>query len=122
MLKKYRFDRVPEDLQDFFKDCWGFSIGEGWEPIVFELSRKIKELDKNKKVKVLQVKEKFGGLRYYMDFYSDEMNKLISAAEKECYDTCEHCGTKEDVTTESINNWVKTLCKKCNEERHERKR
>lgn len=39
-----------------------------------------------------QVKEKFGTLRFYMDYATDEMYKLIEEAEAKSAITCELCG------------------------------
>lgn len=44
---------------------WGFSCGDGWYTIIEDLSFKITQIDKNKRVVADQVKEKFGGLRFY---------------------------------------------------------
>ena len=59
-----------------------------------------------------QVKEKFGGLRFYMSSETDEMTKLIDEAEKECNNTCETCG---EPATCTMRGWVKRVCKKCAE-------
>jgi len=94
--------------------CWGFECGNGWLNIIDELSKKITELDPD--VQAAQVKEKFGGLRFYIDGGSKEVYKLIDEAEEESYKTCEKCGTKENVS-QTKTGWVLTLCDKCKEER-----
>jgi hypothetical protein len=57
---------------------------------------------------VAQVKEKFGGLRFYVN-YSDraEMNKLIDLAEKLSFKICEECGKKGKRRGKR---WIQTLC------------
>jgi len=94
--------------------CWLFECGDGWFQIIDDLSKKITELDPD--VQAAQVKEKFGGLRFYIDGGSDKVHKLIEEAEEESYKTCEGCGTKENVS-QTKTGWVKTLCDKCKEER-----
>ena len=94
--------------------CWLFECGDGWFKPIDDLSKKITELDPT--VEATQVKEKFGGLRFYIDGGSDEVHKLIEEAEEESYKTCEKCGTKENVS-QTKTGWVKTLCDKCKEER-----
>jgi FAD/FMN-containing dehydrogenase len=42
--------------------CWGFDCGDGWEPIIRRLSAKLERAG----VVAVQVKEKFGGLRFYI--------------------------------------------------------
>ena len=50
--------------------CWGFCCDDGWEPIIRKLSEKLEkiivDMPKNNRPKAIQVKEKFGGLRFYM--------------------------------------------------------
>jgi ribosomal protein L37AE/L43A len=87
----------------------------GWLQIIDDLSRKITELDPD--VQASQVKEKFGGLRFYIDGGSDEVHKLIEEAEEESYKTCEKCGTKENVSVTKTG-WIITLCDKCSKERN----
>jgi len=57
-----------------------------------------------------QVKEKFGGLRYYMTCGSDQIYDLISEAEALSYKTCEECGNPGE---ERDTGWIKTLCTEC---------
>lgn len=72
-------------------------------------------------IEVAQVKEKFGGLRFYIGSVDSRLNDLIRAAEAASYKVCEMCGFsggewkdgiyKPLVTTEG--KWRKTLCKDC---------
>lgn len=86
-------DRIPT--------TWGsrhLSIGPGWYSIVVALDRAIAALYPD--YEVHQVKEKFGGLRYYCEHSSDPaVQTLVYAAEKLTATTCESCGTTERVTT-----------------------
>jgi len=77
---------------------WGFDVGDGWFDLLYELSEKLQPLvnDINNKYEqftfaVVQVKEKFGGLRFYVNGASDEINDLIDEYEKKSYLTCEVC-------------------------------
>ena len=56
-----------------------------------------------------QVKEKFGTLRFYMSTSSEEMEAIISAAEKRSAITCESCGKKGRVRGRR---WLYTACSK----------
>jgi hypothetical protein len=70
-------------------------VGEGWMPIVRELDRKLSEVDPNYTIE--QIKEKFGGLRYYYrcdNDKNDELYALVKEAEALCWETCEDCGAK----------------------------
>jgi hypothetical protein len=98
--------------------CWGFEIGDGWERIVRDLSQHLEFLNENTPVHVeaVQVKEKFGGLRFYVGgveggkFWADIVFALIDAAEmRSCY-TCEDCGKWG---RERPGGWIRTLCDAC---------
>lgn len=56
---------------------------------------------------VLQIKEKFGGLRFYVDG-SDKLEEMISQAEADSFKTCELCG--KPGVLRSTGSWLKTLC------------
>lgn len=58
----------------------------------------------------VQVKEKFGSLRFYMHNSTEEMEELISKAEEETSKTCEACGKPG---TERSGGWIFTLCDGC---------
>lgn len=60
--------------------------------------------------KAMQVKEKFGGLRFYMNYYVEDLEDLISEAESQSYNICEKCG-KPGKSREG--GWIVTLCDDC---------
>ena len=60
-----------------------------------------------------QVKEKFGGLRFYVNGANEEHYNYISFAENMSYRTCEKCGNPGKLYT---NGWHTTLCEKHAEE------
>ena len=94
-------------------DCGFFSIGKGWHPIVKHLIEDLIELGWDKQV--VQVKEKFGGLRFYINDGSREIHDRISEAEKLSHETCEICGEQGEMRTDI--GWYSTLCNKHYEER-----
>ena len=59
-----------------------------------------------------QVKEKFGGLRFYMTCGTDEIFNLVGEAEELSYKTCEECGKPGE---EKDTGWIRTLCDDCHE-------
>jgi hypothetical protein len=87
-------------------DSGFFSVGYGWYPIVKDLITDLIELGWNKQV--VQVKEKFGGLRFYINEGSKEIYDKISDAEKLSYETCEICGEKGEPRKDM--GWITTLC------------
>ena len=58
-------------------------------------------------VVAVQVKEKFGGLRFYVNGATEEMYNFISFAESMSYKTCEVCGSPGKTYTDG---WHQTLC------------
>jgi hypothetical protein len=63
---------------------------------------------------LVQVKEKFGALRFYINTGSDEIFKKIHSYENQSYEICETCGEKGELR---LVGWYKTLCNKHHEER-----
>ena len=92
----------------------GFEHGDGWfdilwrlcvdlEPLVTEMERA-----SGRKFEVLQVKEKFGGLRFYVNCRRNEaIRQRIGIAADESFHTCEVCGQPGTLREER---WIKTLC------------
>ena len=69
---------------------------------------KIKLDEETLKVPVaVQVKEKFGGLRFYVQAATDKHYNYISFAESMSYRTCEMCGAPGKTYTDG---WHTTLC------------
>jgi len=58
-----------------------------------------------------QVKEKFGGLRFYVEKASDQQYAVISFVESLSYKVCEKCGSMKDIGR--TQGWITTLCKNC---------
>ena len=90
---------------------FGFECGDGWFDLLWRLCEDLEKLeneiikkmkiedranalllDEEGVIKVAQVKEKFGTLRFYLDASNDEMEKRIGQAENETEKTCEECG------------------------------
>lgn len=65
----------------------------------------------------IQVKEKFGGLRFYVTGGTDKHYEMISMVEAMSYRVCEECGSMMDTTTYTMN-WHSTLCPKHGEEKY----
>jgi tRNA G26 N,N-dimethylase Trm1 len=62
-----------------------------------------------------QVKEKFGGLRFYMGGGTDSMiEEFIDQAEAQAEKTCEDCGKPGKIAGPG---WIRTLCYGCRVER-----
>jgi hypothetical protein len=94
--------------------CDFFDVQVGWYPLIKNLIDELIKLGWDKQV--TQVKEKFGGLRFYINGGSDEIYNKISEAEKLSYETCELCGNKGELRTKI--RWFTTLCDEHYEQKH----
>lgn len=121
--RKVIYDKYPR----FLEKCY-ISAGEGWFPVIDELCQKIEnvyqslspeekaEADKRGSYKGCQIKEKFGGLRFYVDGETLEIHKWIDEAEETCWAICEYCGAEGKRRNSSY--WIKTLCDACELQRN----
>jgi len=103
-------------LLTYFRKDISFDIDLGWLPLVINLHKSILELDPN--YELLQVKEKFGSLRYYVNTYSiytdigKEIHHLIYTAEESSLTICQLCANPGSLQSKSY--WpLKTLCDSC---------
>ena len=93
--------------------CFGFECGDGWFQLIWDLCESIESqlaIDLHEGFEVLQVKEKFGGLRFYTTSCSNEIYDLVDDAEEASYITCEVCGSPGESNQEG---WIRTLCDDC---------
>ncbi len=103
-----------EAIMQRIPDGWGrwISCDAGWYPVIIELDRDLAALDPD--YELHQVKEKFGGLRFYANSRNDNpehreaFNARIRQAEQVCASTCETCGAPGKLHDEFA--WLRTLC------------
>lgn len=114
---KYLFDNFsffhPETPLTQSLMAFGFECGNGWFELIKELCEKLEALDL-KDFRVLQVKEKYGGLRFYTGGVelekADEVDRLINEAEAKSLTVCEECGKPGKPNGRG---WIKTQCEIC---------
>lgn len=63
--------------------------------------------DSVKYIYIIQIKEKFGGLRFYYDGGDREIDGMVRMAESMSYRLCEVCGLPGRPNREG---WIRTLC------------
>lgn len=111
LIKKY-----PDLLNDGFHEEFYISCREGWYDIIVNMVEAIAATKVNGRI--MQIKEKFGSLRCYLDYFDNEkyheVENIIREAENEAAITCEYCGAKPAVLRTTHRVWVRTLCDKCN--------
>jgi hypothetical protein len=112
--KHFKFTRSINYIQQTNPYQYSFAIGDGWYKIVYELVSDIRVNDLKKGdwiTKATQVKEKFGGLRFYVTGTSDKNWTLIRNAEIKSFATCEETGSEVEVGTWR-HGWMQTICRK----------
>jgi hypothetical protein len=62
-------------------------------------------------LQITQIKEKFGGLRFYYDGGDDRIQGMVDLAETLSYQICERCGSTKNV--QQTTGWITTLCEDC---------
>jgi len=105
----FRRDDIKSSLM-----CFGFEVGDGWFDLLKELILQIKEEKPAPDFEVAQVKEKFGGLRFYAHGGSDKINAIITFAENLSYKICETCGGRGEANKQG---WISVLCATCRAEK-----
>jgi len=88
------------------------SCGNGWYELIRDLCYAIMKCGIGEEFYAVQVKEKFGGLRFYVYGSSDEVQQLINKAEDDSFSVCKKCGSKDGVDVRG-KGWIKTLCAEC---------
>lgn len=103
LLKKY-----PK----IFPNGFYFECGDGWYDLIDELCGFIqRHCDHNKvELAAAQVKEKFGGLRFYYTGGDSFVEGAVIMAELYSYHVCELCG---DSGTRSKTGWIAVRCPTC---------
>jgi len=150
-MNRENTEKLFNDFPEFFDDRkkglmvslmgFGFECGDGWYDLIYNLCKDIKkwymthesrhydeEYEKYETKKgiqphfqVQQVKEKFGGLRFYISPAPQEIHDMIHIAEGRSYYICEMCGkscltsTPEDYKSFYRDElaWIQTLCDEC---------
>lgn len=92
---------------------FGIDTEKGWDDLIAKLCYSLEPYAANNKdFAIIQIKEKFGGLRFYVTSYPDKVDKLISDAEFTSYRVCEHCGVPGKLIMTKRNYYL-TACQAC---------
>ena len=102
LIKKHKILHRQQSVDIFnakepFHAFEGFGIecGKGWFDLLDKLCTdiekelvKIKDYKEKYPFKIDQIKEKFGGLRFYVSSCTDKIYKMIDEAEEKSYTIC----------------------------------
>ena len=119
-LEFQKYENFAKNMEErfplmFANKYGGFAVGSGWYPIIEALCANIQHhIDWKEKqgkdcpqVVVEQIKEKFGGLRFYYQGGDDEISGMVRMAEAWADTACEECG---GVGKRRSGGWIRTLC------------
>lgn len=84
-------------------ELFGLEIGPGWRSLVEPLIARCQA----EGVTILQIKEKFGGLRFYVSDGSEALIRALDVAEAKSCTICEECGAPGE---RRGGGWIRTLC------------
>lgn len=131
---------AKEKFSHYFTECFDYSIGRGWEPLLLAFCSLIKHVEetlqnsvsyalkdnpmpfwverlpivqeslKTFPVNIVQVKEKFGTLRIHHKGGPNELHQYARALELASCYICEDCGKRAEGQTDG---WIRTLCGSC---------
>jgi len=110
-------EKYPKILSNIYLE-----VGDGWYNLIDQLCETLQfDTDNNSypQVVAVQIKEKFGSLRFYVESVNDQQFGAISFAEQLTKHICEECGTMDNVS-QNNDGWIKTLCDKCRETRNKK--
>jgi hypothetical protein len=89
-------------------------VGQGWFEVLWDLCVAIEGIARSRAaagkrlIRIVQVKEKYGTLRVYVEGGCQEVYDLIDAAETRSESVCEACGKPGNLM--EIRGWWQTVC------------
>jgi len=119
------WDILRKECPLLYKNGIAFECNVGWYNIIHDLSIKIEKIlkdyaenhkvvedEENEKVEMyaVQVKEKYGTLRFYMNFETKDITNLIEDAEALSSQTCDNCGSFAKMRDKG---WLEVKCDDC---------
>ena len=87
-------------------------VGKGWEQLIRKVYNAKEGL--GIPVGIIQVKEKWGGLRIYTDYYVKEIENVIREVCEQSLSMCETCGSPAGLVKKGT--WYQTLCEEHRED------
>lgn len=114
-MKKEFVDKLQQEYPSLFARQIEPTCRDGWYSLIHNLCDILNthiEYTYSEEIKgqfcISQIKEKFGGLRFYMNHEDEYMTGAITMAESYSDILCEVCGSPGSKRT--IGGWIQTLC------------
>ena len=103
-LSESIYKRLAENVPEF-----AISVPDGWKDLVNRADAGLATIVPD--YTILQIKEKFGGLRYYVSGITADMQskvrEVLDEYERMSFYICEVCGEQGNMTSTG---WIRTLC------------
>jgi len=127
-MNSYNIKKIHDACPNLFSNkdprqpinAYSFECQDGWFNLLFEALTQIEaivctmNMRARQDYRVVQIKEKFGTLRLYMDgSLHEDIQAIIRTAENKSSQTCERCGAPG---TRRGKGWIVTQCDNCEEE------
>lgn len=108
------WEEIRQKCPRLFRNGVNFECGIGWSEIIRDLSTKVEDIlnesPDSEEIFAVQVKEKYGTLRFYMSQEIGEISNLIEEAEALSSQTCENCGRPAKMRGKR---WLEVKCDEC---------
>ena len=118
LVKKY--PKIFVDRHENIKNtamCWGFECSDAWYFLIDNLCEHIQSyIDNNKHLNItqvvaIQVKEKYGTLRWYYHGGNEYIDGMVSHTKYLTGKICADCGSMADIGYTL--GWITYLCRNC---------
>ena len=119
-IRKVDYKEISKQCYTVLEDFSSFDVGDGWYQLILDISTKIHNINLRDKSEdghidcvVVQIKEKYGILRYYVNTSTPEINDLINDAEELSGYICELCGSQSNRVEckGGDGQWMSTRCR-----------
>lgn len=113
-MKKETFDSLKLQYPILFSQVDGIYCGDGWINLIKQLCHVIDQEmisipeEVHQEIYASQIKQKFGGLRWYMNQSTPFINGAIRMAEQQSCFICEACGNTGKLVNK--NGWFFVAC------------
>lgn len=92
-----------DDMPDGWRQAFGLQMCD-------ELKNVLEKIDKINEFRIVQIKEKFGELRFYTNWIDDDIDKIIDKYTELSRRTCICCGKP---ATQITTGWISPFCDDC---------
>lgn len=115
MIRQELINKYPK-IFDGSAHRTNISVPDAWISLVDSMCQEIQDYCDNNDIEQViceQMKEKFGGLRFYTNSASDEIYNIISKYENKSRKICQECGCEDCKVYNTKGSWIRFICELC---------